>query len=129
MSRKLDILVQETLARIIENEIADPRLSLVTITGVDVSPDAAYATVYYSAIDPGLVSRDPRQTGGDRLPEPDEVADGFASAGSRIRSLLGDRLATRRTPELRFEPDPVPEQARRVEALLRTMRADGGEGL
>lgn len=129
MSRKLDTLVQETLARIIEREIADPRLSLVTITGVDVSPDAGYATVYYSMIDPGLVSRDPRQTGGDRLPEPEEVADGFDSAGSRIRSLLGERLSTRRTPELRFEPDPVPEQASRVEALLRSIRADGGEGL
>lgn len=129
MSRKLDSLVQEALARIIKTEIADPRLSLVTITDVDVSPDAAYATVYYSALDPDLVSRDPRETGGDPLPQPEEVAEGFASAASRIRSVLGQRLSIRRTPELRFEPDPVAEQASRVESLLRTMRADGGEGI
>ncbi len=129
MSRQLDNLVQQALARIIETEIADPRLSLVTITDVDVSPDAAYATVYYSTIDPDLVSRDPERAGGDPLPEPEEVKDGFASAGSKIRALLGDRVSIRRTPELRFQPDPVARRASRVEDLLRSLRASGTEGI
>lgn len=124
MSRKLNLRVREAVARIVENDIADPRLTLVTITDVDVSADSSYATVYYSTIDPDLVSRDPSRTGGDRVPAPREVEAGFEAANAKIRVLLGERLSTRRTPELRFEPDPVAERASRVETLLRELRSE-----
>lgn len=116
--------MQRAVARIVESEISDPRLQLVTITGAEVSPDVSYATIYYTPVDPGVVSGSSQEAGGDRVPDPDEVAEGFVSAASRIRALLGERLQARRTPELRFERDPVVEQAGRVEALLRDLRAD-----
>lgn len=116
---RTDRVVHQALAELMETEIADPRLSLVTITEVQVTPDHEHATVWYSMLDPDIVSRDPRRSGGDHLPEPHEVAEGLEAATPALRTLLGQRARLRNVPELRFEPDPVVEQANRVEELLR----------
>ena len=118
---RVDRIVREAIADLLETEIADPRLTLVSITDVEVTPDHEVATVYYTTLDPGLVTRDPRRSGGDRLPEPHEVEEGLISIAPRLRSLLGSRARLRSTPELRFRPDPVAEQASRVEQLLRDL--------
>lgn len=119
---RTDRLVRDALADLLESEVADPRLALVSITEVDVTPDHDVATVYYLAVDPGLVSRDPRRSGGDRPRSVEEVQAGFEAATPRLRSLLGSRVRLRATPELRFRPDPVAEQAGRIESLLRDLR-------
>ena len=133
---RTDRVVHQALAELMETEIADPRLSLVTITEVQVTPDHEHATVWYSMLDPDIVSRDPRRTGGDRLPEPHEVEEGLTAATPALRTLLGQRARLRNVPELHFQPDPVVEQANRVEELLRgldntrydTPRSDPDEG-
>lgn len=122
---RTDRVVHQALADLIETEIADPRLSLVTITEVKVTPDHEHATVWYSMLDPGIVTRDPRRSGGDRLPEPHEVAEGLEAATPALRGLLGQRARLRNVPELHFEPDPVVEQATRVEELLRGLDERG----
>jgi ribosome-binding factor A len=118
---RTDRQVQAALADLIETEIADPRVTLVSITEVDVTPDHDVATVYYSMVDPALVSRDHRRTGGDRLPTADEVAEGLEAVAPRLRGLLAQRAKLRVAPELRFRPDPVVEQAARIESLLRDL--------
>lgn len=125
---RTDRVVHQALADLLETEIADPRLSLVTITEVMVTPDHEHATVWYTMLDPTIVSRDPRRTGGDRLPEPHEVADGLEAATPALRSLLGQRARLRNVPDLRFEPDPVVEQASRVEELLRGLDETRDDG-
>lgn len=116
---RVDRAVRDAVADLVETEIADPRLRLVTFTEAQVTPDHEVATVYYSTLDPSLVSRDPRVTGGDRVAEPAEVADGLESAAPRLRGLVSRRAKLRTTPELRFILDPVVAQASRVEELLR----------
>lgn len=123
-NRRLDQHVKEAVAQIVEQEIADPRLNLVTITDVEVTADQKYATVYWSALDTDVVSKDPSRTGGDTLPGEDEVAAGFEAARNRIQALVGRRVQTRNTPELRFRPDPVASQAARVEDLIRRVRTE-----
>jgi ribosome-binding factor A len=123
---RTDRVVHQALAELLESEIADPRLSFVSITEVRVTPDHEYATVWYSMLEPDIVTRDPRRTGGDRLPAPHEVAEGLEAAAPALRTLLGQRARLRNVPELRFEPDPVIEQANRVEQLLRRLD-EGGE--
>jgi ribosome-binding factor A len=126
---RVDKAVQEAVADLLETEIADPRLAFVTITEVEVTQDHEIATVYYSTLDPALVTRDHRRTGGDRVPEAHEVAEGFASVAPRMRAMVGRRARLRTSPELRFTPDPVVEQAARVEALLRGLGdGDGAAG-
>lgn len=124
---RVDKRVQTALADLIETEVADPRLAMITITEADVTPDHEVATVYYSTLDPSVVSRDPRRTGGDRIPDADEVAAGLAAAKPRLQGMLARRAGLRTTPDLRFEPDPVVAQAARVEQLLRGLDAGGDE--
>lgn len=125
---RLDGTVREALADLIESEFADPRLRFVTITEVQTTPDVKQATVFYTTLDPELVSRDPATTGGDRVAEPHEVAAALDAAAPRLQSLLAQRVRMRNTPRLRFEPDPVAAQAVRVEELLRDVRRrDGGQ--
>ncbi len=124
---RVDVSVREALAHLLEAS-ADPRLQFVTITEVAVTQDAKQATVYYSTLDPSVVARDPRHTGGDRVPEAHEVRAGLDSARPRLQSLLAQRVRLRNTPQLRFVPDPVAEQATRVEALLRQVREQEGRG-
>ena len=121
---RVDKQVRAAIADLIETEISDPRLAFVSITDVDVTPDHEVATVHYSTLEPGLVSRDPRRTGGDRVPRAEEVADGLRAAAPRLRSLLGRRVGLRVTPELRFVVDPVVSQASRIEELLRRIDTD-----
>lgn len=123
-NRQLDQHVKEAVARIVEEEITDPRLNLVTITDVEVTADQKYATVYWTALDRSLVSGD-RGTG-DPLPTEDDAADGFEAARSRIQSMVARQVRTRNTPELRFRPDPVASQAARVEDLIRRVRVERG---
>lgn len=118
---RVDKQVRSAIADLLETEVADPRLSFVTITEVEVTPDHDVATVYYSTLDPDIVARDPRRTGGDALASADDVADAFDAAAPRLRSLLGRRARLRTTPELRFRPDPVLAQAKRIDEALRRM--------
>ena len=118
---RVDKQVRAAIADLIETEISDPRLVFVTITDVDVTPDHEVATVHYSSLEPELVRRDPRRTGGDRVPQPEAVAEGLRAAAPRLRSLLGRRVGLRVTPELRFVVDPVTSRASRIDELLRNI--------
>lgn len=125
---RLDGTIRESLADLLEGEFADPRLNFVTLTEVQTTPDVKHATVFYTTLDPSLVSRDPRQTGGDRLPEAHEVEAALAQAAPRLQALLARRVRMRNTPQLHFEPDPVAEQASRVEEVLRQVRDEREAG-
>jgi ribosome-binding factor A len=127
---RLEGTVREAIADILETAFADPRLSFVTITEVEITQDVKQATVYYTTLDPDLVSRDPRRSGGDRIAAPHEVADALASSTPRVQSLLAREVRMRNTPQLTFVPDPVAEQASRVDALLAEVRRErvAGDG-
>jgi ribosome-binding factor A len=125
---RLEGTVREAIADILESELADPRLSFVTITEVELTQDVKHATAYYTTLDPELVSRDPRRTGGDRVAPAHEVAAALESAAPRVQSLLARRVRMRNTPQLKFVPDPVAEHASRVDALLAEARRAGTMG-
>lgn len=116
---RVDRDVRSALASLLETEISDPRLDLVTITEVEVTPDHDVATVYYSTIDPGLVTRPTRGESAPLPPRPDQVAAALETAAPLLRRLLARRVRTRVTPELRFRPDPLLDSADRIERLLR----------
>jgi len=96
--------IRAELARLLREEVTDPRVARVTLTltRVDVSPDLANARVLWSAF-AGAGAR-PGAAGGE--PELEGVARGLASAAPFLRRQLARLLPTRRVPELRFEHDP-----------------------
>jgi len=105
--RRLNETVREKLAVILTEEISDPRLDLVTITGVQVSSDGSYAEVYVIA-----------HGDQDRY---DEALEGLESAKGRIRSLLARTLNTRTVPELRFHIDSSVDEGARIDEALKAV--------
>ncbi len=104
--------VESQIREIVGEEVAtlsDPRIrGLVTVTGVRMSPDLANATVFYSVLGESA----------------EEAQEGLQSAAGRIQAALGAQTRLKRTPRLRFEPDPVVERANRIESALREVRSD-----
>ncbi|WP_144744518.1 30S ribosome-binding factor RbfA [Enorma burkinafasonensis] len=102
VTRRLSEQLREKLGYILLFEIADPRLDLVTLTGVEVTQDRSYARIFVSC-------------DGDRY---DEVLETLASAKGRIRSLLARSLDWRIVPELDFRIDKSTDEAQRIAAAL-----------
>ena len=101
-TRRLGEQLREKLGYILIFEIADPRLDLVTLTGVDVAVDRSYARVFVTC-------------DGDRY---DEVLEALDSAKGRIRSLLARSLDWRVTPALDFRIDRSTDEAERISRAL-----------
>lgn len=102
--QRVNQLLREELSRLIRREMKDPRVELVTVTGVEVSGDLRHATVHVRTL------RDD--------PPVEEAIQGLRSAEGFLRGKLGRELRIRRIPELTFEADRTLERARRIEALL-----------
>ncbi len=108
-TRKVESQIREIVGEEVAS-LSDPRIrGLVTVTGVRVSPDLANATVFYSVLS------------GESA---EEAQQGLQSAAGRIQGSLGAQTRLKRTPRLRFEPDPVVEQATRIESALREVKED-----
>ena len=101
-SRKVNAQAREVIASILLFDISDPRLDMVTITDCEVSFDKSVCNVFYTA--------DAKRYG--------EVADAFAGAKGRIRSLMAKRLSWRVAPELRFMLDQSVDTAQRISDAL-----------
>ncbi len=107
MSRRTERIAAQLLAeiaRVLRQEVSDPRIGFVTLTRVDVAPDLSHAAVYWSSVEPA-------ERG-------EEIAEGLASAAPFVRRALARELPLRRTPELRFRHDPSLELADRTRRLL-----------
>lgn len=101
-SRKVNNQAREVIANALLFEISDPRLSMVTITGCEVSFDRSVCNVFYTT--------EPSRY--------EEAAAAFEKASGRIRSLMARQLSWRVAPELRFMLDPSVDQAERISAAL-----------
>lgn len=93
--RVADTLMREVSLILLE-EIKDPRLEMVSISGARLNRDMTIATVLYThSGDAGKKA---------------QVMKALDSANGYIRSLVGKRLNLRRTPELRFQWDNYLEE-------------------
>lgn len=101
--------LQGLLARLLREEVADPRIGLVSITRVDVAPDMSHALVLWSTLD-----RDDEAAAR-------ACADGLESAAPFLRRRAARELALKRMPELRFRYDPSLALGTRTLDLLRDL--------
>ncbi len=116
-AEKMGDLIREILARLLREEVRDPRIGFITLTDVKVSPDLKLARVFFST----LGGAGPRAAAGKAL----------AHAAPFLRRALAREARLRDTPEIRFEEDPSVESGFRVDALLREIADDkepGGPG-
>jgi ribosome-binding factor A len=107
-TRKIESQLKEIVGEEV-GALSDPRIhGLVTVTEVRVSPDLSVATVFYSVLED----------------DAEEAREGLQSAAGRIQSSVGSQTRLKRTPRLRFRPDPMVEQASKIEAALREVREE-----
>ena len=85
--------------------IDDPRLELVTVTGVTAEPDLRHAVVWFSAM-------------------AEDAGAGLARHRGRLQAAIGRQVRMKRTPELAFRPDPAIASGRRVEDILRELHGE-----
>ncbi|MCL1891568.1 MAG: 30S ribosome-binding factor RbfA [Coriobacteriia bacterium] len=102
-SRKVNETARSAFAQLLLTEFSDPRLSLLTVTALEVSKDRSVADVFVTA--------DPSRYGA--------TAKGLESAKGRLRSLLGKELGWRVTPELRFHIDTGLDHAMAINEALK----------
>jgi ribosome-binding factor A len=94
--------IQRELAEIIRLELRDPRVGLVTLTGVELSRDQSHAKVFFTVL--GSQGSDAQV--------------GLANAAGFLRSELARQLTTRKVPELHFVYDESVERGVRLSHLI-----------
>jgi len=107
-SRRVAELIQRELAAQIPKYILDKEMGLVTISAVDVSPDLKNAKIFVTAI-------------GNTLSN-DAVADRLNDHAGYFRMMLSRAIILRSMPRLHFVFDHTLEQARRLSALIDTLK-------
>jgi len=101
--------IRSELARLLREEVSDPRIGLLSITRVKVSPDLSTALIFWSPLD---VDRETDIAG---------MEEGLASAAGFLRGRVGAALPLRRTPQLTFRHDRSLDEGARTLALLRSL--------
>jgi ribosome-binding factor A len=110
--------LQRDLAAVIQHELRDPRVGMVSITGVSVSRDLAHARVYYTSMD------------SDSSDEAAETTEALNRAAGFLRSALSRNSSMRSVPQLRFYFDTSVGRGRHLEDLIRrAAQADRELGL
>lgn len=97
--------IHQELALLIQTELRDPLAGMVTLTGVELTPDYAHATVYLT------VFPDDQATVAATL-------DGLRRSAGFLRSQIGRRVRIHTTPELRFAIDRSVAQGMQMDRLI-----------
>jgi ribosome-binding factor A len=107
--QKVGDQIQRELSELIQREVRDPRVGMVTLTGVDMSPDCTHAMIHFTCLDPARIV---------------SAGDGLAAASGFLRSQLARRIKLYSTPELHFVYDESVERGDRLSRLIDSVTRD-----
>ena len=96
--------IQRELAELVRTEVRDPRVGLVTLTGVELSRDQSHAKVFFTVLGPDVNG--------------EQALEGLTRASGFLRSELAHRLTIRKVPELHFAYDESVERGVRLSRLI-----------
>ncbi len=106
-------LIRDEVSEILAYEMKDPRLGMVSITRVEMSPDLRYATIFASVF-------------ADEA-EQQETMQALSGASGYVRRLLAPRLRIRHIPSLQFRLDHSMAHADEITRTLNTLKQESGE--
>lgn len=104
------------LAQMIQHEVSDPRVGMVTVSHVDVTSDLKYAKVFIT-----------RLNGFDSEQDVKECLEGLSRAAGFLRRGLAKRVELRAIPELRFQYDKSLEHGFHMDDLIAKANADSSD--
>jgi len=103
--------IQRDLAELIAREVRDPRVGLVTLSGVELTPDYAHARIHFTVIGSSA----------------EEAARGLNAAAGHLHNLLFRRLRIHTVPRLHFLVDTSVERGFEMDRLIREAVASDEE--
>ncbi len=103
--RRVNEALKEIIGTALTQELKDPRIGFVTLTGVETAPDLSHAKVFVSVY--------------GKQAEKEATLEGLRAARPYLQRLIGDELPLRRTPTLEFVYDASVDQGMRIQALLK----------
>ncbi len=106
---KVQKLARQVLGELILG-LKDPRVGFATVTRVKISPDLRHARVFVSVL------------GSEE--EQELTMKALSKARPHLRAELGRQVRMKYSPELTFELDRGPEEAQRLESLIRKIHED-----
>jgi len=109
--RRVNEALKEIIGTALAQELKDPRIGFVTLTGVDTAPDLSHAKVFVSVY--------------GKQRDKDSTMDGLRAARPFLQRLISDELELKRTPSLEFVYDGTIDQGMRIQAILRSSGLDG----
>ena len=122
--------IQKELASLIQLEVSDPRIGMVSITGVEVSRDLSHAKVFVTVMntlsEDASVNQVTLSSPGklDRI-EVEENIKALTKASGFLRTMLSKRLSTRSIPKLQFYYDNSIERGQQLSGLIdNALKAD-----
>ena len=115
--------IQREIASLIQLEVNDPRVGMVSVTGVEVSKDLAHARVYVTVLN---TMSDDQAVNESTLSEPgaldkleiEENIKALNKAAGYLRTLLAKRLSLRTVPKLQFHYDGSVQRGQQLSSLI-----------
>jgi ribosome-binding factor A len=111
-SRIGEVIMRE-LAQMIQQELSDPRVGMVTVSHVDITSDLKYAKVYVTRLN-GIESEQ----------DVDECIAGLTNAAGFLKRGIAKRVEIRSIPELRFLYDKSLDHGFRMDELIAKANKD-----
>ena len=108
--------MQRELAQLIQREVKDPRVGLVTINAVKVSKDLGYADIYVSLLTTEELT--------EESPEVQDALQVLNKVSGFLRGQVGKAMKLRVIPQLRFHFDSLLNQSRKMDRLIREAVGD-----
>lgn len=102
--------LRQEIAEILQRDVSDPRLGMVSVTRVEPTDDLKEARVYVSVLGTEAAQR--------------TALRGIRAARSHIQALLGERLHFRNTPMLEFIHDQSFDRSREIADLIAQARRE-----
>ena len=123
-ARRVAQQLQREVAMILQREVKDPRIGMVTVSDVEVSGDLQHAKIFVTFLN--YAEQDNEQSNAQRI---ETGLKGLAEASGYIRILLGKAMQLRVVPELRFAYDKTLVEGMRISNLVSNTIRDDEERL
>ena len=102
-------IFEREISKILQQEIKDPNIKFVTVTGCEITNDLSYAKVYVTVLDDD---------------KKNDIMKSLDKAKSYIRGQLSKKVEIRHTPELRFIFDKSVEYGNNIERIINNLHDD-----
>ena len=110
-AERVSTQIQKVMSEIMQKKIKDPRLEMVTITGVKMSPDLREAIIFYTVF-------------GIEEEKKENVARGFSSCKGFIKKTLAKELSLRFMPNIKFIYDDSFDYGSKMDKLLNELKPE-----